>query len=192
MLAAVVCGVLLIGCLGCLAMGNLVLDEQSVVVPTVAATATYDWPEPEVVGPTSTASPVPTYTPQPTIIPVSTYRAEMLTLLLQYVEAQEATAALNHQGSADPTLLFDDQWKVDIALSLGQSLIIGSEIRALKPPQEFEETHGYLVKATEHYDAFVYLYSTGIDTLDASLIAQSAEELGLAADWMDRATEAVP
>jgi len=186
-LLAVICGVLLVGCLGCLVLGNSAPDKP-IATPTALATA---MPEPEVV-PTSTASPIPTHTPRPTIDNTSSYREEMYLLLLQYVEAQDTVTELNDQGANDSSLLFDSQWKTDMALALSQALTIGREIRELEAPQEFQETHSCLVKSTEHYDAFVDLYARGVDSLDASLIVQGGGELTLATEWMNKAVETMP
>lgn len=199
-LLAVICGVLLVGCLGCLAIGSLAPDEP-MATPTVLATAT---PEPEIVGPTSTSIPThtprptavptsaPTSTPQPTIDNTSNYREQMYLLLVQYTETQKTVAELNRQGANDSSLLFDSQWKTDMALALSQALTIGREIRELEAPQEFQETHSCLVKSTEHYDAFVDLYARGVDSLDASLIVQGGGELTLATEWMNKAVETMP
>lgn len=195
-LTAVVCGALLIGCLSCLVIGSLAPDESAVPIPV-------DTPAP-VVTPTgaSTASPTPrpTRTPHPTYTPIppgdntSQYREEMYSLLVRYVEAQETAAELNRQAGHDLLLLRDASWLADIGFAFGQALAIGEKIRELEPeaPPAYREAHSCLVKSTEYYDAFVSLYTQGATDLDASLIAQAAEELGLAAEWMNKATEAMP
>jgi len=144
--------------------------------------------------PTLTSTPRPTETPPPIVSSESQYLVKMYSLLTQYVEAMEVATGLNRQGAANPTLLLDDQWQTDVLLALTQVMAIGMDIRELESeaPPAYREAHSLITKSTIHYDAFASLYLMGVNSLDASLIELSSEELWLAADLMNQAQAAMP
>ncbi len=172
-------------------------------LPTRTSTPTYvptDTSEPlETATPFITATLESTDTPQPTATQDMTatteaeeqaYLIEMTQIGDDYVTALELVGELSNQAGEDPTLLFDEEWKTQMAIGLLLMQVSGENSRELQPPARYEEAHKQFLEAVVHMDRVVELLPRGIDELDADLINEASIEMLLGTEALDEATAA--
>lgn len=199
-------GLLALSCIAFCAFAFLAVGEApatmpaSTPVPTIQAVATQavaptQMPTPTLYVPAPTAIPMPT--PVLTLVPVGENENEMeylkvtTSLLERYSKAALAVSEMASQVEFDASGDFASWWKAEMTLAFAEVLFVGAEIREVQPPPRFEEAHSLLSEATAHADAGIFLWAEGIDSLDASLIGQAADELNLAAQLIEDYNEAI-
>jgi hypothetical protein len=153
---------------------------------TLAPTET---PEPSKT-PSSTNTPEPTSTPEFTSAE-ETYKADVVEITAQYADAFTDFSELATAAGEDSSLLADDDWKLEMVVVLVTMRSLNEEVRALDPPGRFADVHDDLLDAVEHYDQFITLFTTGVDTLDVEKINQAGEELLLGNEAIGEATEKI-
>ena len=183
---------------------TLAPTDTPVPTNTLGPTATprpTDTPAPtNTLAPTDTPAPTntlaPTNTPEPTNTPrftsaEETYRADVIEITTQYADAFVDFSELTTAAGEDSSLLLDSDWKIDMAVVLVTMKSLNEEVRALDPPGRFVDVHSHLLDAVEHYDRFITLFTTGVDTLDVNKINQAGEELLLGNAAIGQATEKI-
>jgi len=170
---------------------------QTAIVLTEAAKPTStplpptDTPTPM---PTSTPTPKPTKTPTPTrtgltydeILYKNTYQeflTEFSTLMTEFL-------AMNRQAEADPTIIFDTQWKFDLAALFDQLLTITEEMANYpNVPEKFNSFHNWVELLYPETQEFVENYWSSVELIDATYIPKAIENLTNINTYLDNATK---
>jgi len=188
-------------CLGC--FGLLVVIGVAAVLLTVAyplgqtavtATATVR-PAPTrtryvpKVVPNPVRSPTPTRTPSPAGFSAAerAYLLKMRSITEPCSEALRAFSLLASLAGNDPVLILDDEWVFGTVMALAAMKVASEEIRGLEPPRRFSSVHKNLEEAAEHLDRAVYLFTKGMDDVDASKIRLAGQEMLLGRAAVERA-----
>ncbi|WP_420629533.1 hypothetical protein [Candidatus Leptofilum sp.] len=149
--------------------------------PTVTST-----PEPTVTNPPKatetqvvTETPVPTDTPDSNVLTVEeeAYIDAILDIASVYGEALNILGVQLSAAGADVSLMFDDDWKIEVVTALAFLLFAGDEVRSLEAPERFETLHEHWLNAAEHYDLVAELLAEGIDEFDTDKINRANEEM---------------
>jgi len=110
------------------------------------------------------------------------------TIANDYASTFENIGALWVIATEDLLLLFDDDWKLQMAIQIVAVKLCGERARELEPPPLFQNGHEDFVEATWHFDRAMDLYAEGIDEFDPAKIEKATEEIALGKDCIKRAT----
>lgn len=164
-----------------------------------------------VIIPSSTATVKPSLTPKPTatIKPTSTTRptatvdqskAEIQdykdALIEKFAPCQEALIDFqkkNQEASANPYLVTDHDWTASISSTLVQMKKYCGSVGDFTPvPPGYQKTNNYLQLFASEIELVVSTYTEGLDNIDAGKIQEAIYHMVQAADYMDKATKAMP
>ena len=189
-----------VACLG-LTLASRPQQPSSALADVIEITAT---PQPTLIPtttslptstPTATPTPTPTETPSPTSTSVPKYSAAesaymdaALIIMTPYFKASGQVGDLLREPSDDPALLVSDSWKTELATYMAILKVQGEKFRKLQPPPRFVQFHKDAVDGTNHMDKAIDLTAVAIDKLDSDKLTQANNELGLAGQSFDRAT----
>ncbi|MCZ7568843.1 MAG: thermonuclease family protein [Ardenticatenaceae bacterium] len=153
-------------------------------VPTNTRVPT-DTPAPT---PTSTPEPSPTATNTPSVDPSeSAYIQAVIELSESYAEAWTKASELATTVGSDVSLIFDQDWRTEMAVALGTVKANNARVRQLEAPARFAEVHAELLVAAAHYDRAVDLFAEGIDELNADKMTRAAAEIEIGNAAINRA-----
>lgn len=163
--------------------------------PTAGTTkpSTPTTPSRNTVAPTP--APAPRLAPSPA--PASNtaelvYAAEMTAHLNNVFESLGRTEVLFDILASDPQVIFDDNWRLDLALELGLWGTLRSEVTAMVAPPRLIPAHQSLVSAMVMLDQAGADFATGLDTFDIFMLDVGSAKLSLAAALMNDASALVP
>jgi len=98
---------------------------------------------------------------------------------------------LSSEASEDPTMIYDDAWRSEMATALAMLRDCNNRVRQLDPPPAYEASHRHLLDAADHFDATVTYMIDGIDEMDGDLIAKAGKHMSEGADCVVLATDAL-
>lgn len=159
--------------------------------PTETAVPPTDTPPP----PTSTAAPtataVATDTPDPNRLTAEEqlYVDSVVEISGNYSEALAFFSEQMGAASEDTALMFDEDWRIRVALSTVMMTLAGEAVRELEPSERFKTLNDYLLEAAEHYDLVAELVPVAIDELDVEKLNRANEEILLGQLAIEAANE---
>lgn len=181
-------------------LGSLIGDSAP---PAEVTSATAAAAEPSVTETiTETIAETPAPTPTADTAPAATPAAECPTLAqgLYFASAGEAIASIPNATTAlasrfgavgeQPTLLFSQDWRLDVATNLAILQIAADEIQALDPPAGAEQIDRHLKRMATALTSATTDFAAGIDDLDAERMLKGASTLNAAGSEMRTITEA--
>jgi hypothetical protein len=130
--------------------------------------------------PTSTSSPIPTLTLEATLTPQpipDTYEISIGEKVPAYVEAFFDVNEYVQQVSNDTSLLFDNDWKTNLGLSLGILNFRAEEMAKLEPTPKYVNLHSIIVHIADETYLFTDAYANGVDNFDSALIDKAIQHL---------------
>jgi len=89
----------------------------------------------------------------------------------------------------DPTLMFDDTWIMDTALTLVYIQTNIDSINAMEAPKGFEEIQSYNLKIAEEWQFVVDNFPTAIDNVDTDLINECVTHIQQGTAYTDTANQ---
>ncbi len=139
---------------------------------------------------------VPTNTPAPIVDECPTPAEQA------YFDATAAIApvladAMNSMGESfievgdNPLLMFTDDWKLDVALSMAALQISTAEIRGLDAPPTVKLIHADMLALADALDNSISLMTTGIDDLDVASMQAAVGEMNRVNELIVSATARV-
>lgn len=142
------------------------------------------------------SSPTPTHTPLSRSSPTATisaeaasYFAEAAALVQSYNSSFSDLEDLTDAASENLLLVLSKSWRSDVTAALAIWKVNGERARELVPPAQFQESHQYLLEASQHFDRAADLATQGIDSLDADVTQQAFTEGMLGYDAITRYDE---
>lgn len=117
------------------------------------------------------------------------YRAEMIEIGEEYVLSLEGIAKQSGLASDDPTVIIDNDWKVDTVVYLTMLKLANDRVRGLEPPARFADAHAEMLTAADHFDLSVQYYAEGVDELDANKLDLAATNMQLGNEAVRRAAD---
>ncbi|MXY93091.1 MAG: hypothetical protein F4047_18635 [Caldilineaceae bacterium SB0670_bin_27] len=145
---------------------------------------------------TANAQSRPTATPRPaaTSIPLdSDYREKVNLILIGDGKGWDVGSALLTIGNAftragaDPTLLLNDTWRVEVALAAAVLQGQYDEARNLKPPGNLRSFHNLMVEGLSYCDLAADQIIKGVDELDGDAIEDAVGLVELCTAMLQRA-----
>ena len=143
--------------------------------------------------PMPTSTDTPTLTEKPTVVePLSekeiSYARRASAIGLDYSHNSETLVSLMNDASPDRSLLMDDNWKLQIAVTLGALKLDGKSLQNLKAPQRFQDVHQDLLEASRLIDQAVSLVPEKSDKLRPDKTQEIVVAIGSGREAVDQAT----
>ena len=143
--------------------------------------------------PMPTSTDTPTLTEKPTVVePLSekeiSYARRASAIGLDYSHNSETLVSLMNDASPDRSLLMDDNWKLQIAVTLGALKLDGKSLQNLKAPQRFQDVHQDLLEASRLIDQAVSLVPEKSDKLRPDKTQEIVVAIGPGREAVDQAT----
>lgn len=93
----------------------------------------------------------------------------------------------------NPTLMYDEDWLMNMALALNQLDLGISEIKAIKEPNDsvLKESHALVLKAMDTYQFAVDNLPNAIDNMDVELLQKCSEQIKTGNDYLNQANELI-
>ena len=91
----------------------------------------------------------------------------------------------------NPLLMFTDDWKLDVALSMAALQISTAEIRGLDAPPTVKLIHADMLALADALDNSISLMTTGIDDLDVASMQAAVGEMNRVNELIVSATARV-
>jgi hypothetical protein len=104
-------------------------------------------------------------------------------------QSLEKFSELNSEASSNPSLMFSDDWKTDMAATLVSMGIYLDQIRKVNPPASMTETHNLILQAVEEYQYVVDNYANALDNLDADAITECITHMQQGNNFVLQATD---
>lgn len=150
--------------------------------------------------PTRTATRTPTATPLPTNTMTATVTLPVLPASSTSDEQVYVQAVLTHFGdmsTAVPAIatllqtpdLFDEQWRLDLAIQMAVLVVVDQRASALQPPTRLAAFHEDLLLATGTCAAFANSLADGLDNFDADLLQVASVQVVSCAELSTAAFE---
>jgi hypothetical protein len=97
-------------------------------------------------------------------------------------------SALMTKAGTNPNLMFDDNWKTDVAVQITEMQVTIDDIRAIEPPDEAIEAHSIVLEAMDHYEYANDNIGSAIDNVDIDLMNECGDRLSLGTLKIQEAT----
>jgi hypothetical protein len=110
----------------------------------------------------------------------------------QFSQLMYDFSSLTSDASNDPSLMFTDDWKIDVAMNLVLMQGLIDDVQAQSPPAAFKDTHRYLLLAMDEYQFVVDNFPEALDNMDSDLIIKCTESIENGTQYIDDATQSVP
>ncbi len=141
--------------------------------------------------PTATSEPAPTETPSGESAEVLNYRASIIEIADLYKTGLTGLSDQSAAVASTPALMVNDEWKLTTATFLAAIRVANDQVRALNPPDQFQEVHDELLVAADNFETMTTLYAEGVDEIDPEKLAGAAESMQLGNEAVQRATTAL-
>jgi len=109
--------------------------------------------------------------------------------------AVQATTMMQTQSqlaAQDPSLIFDDAWKVKTAVALAAMQTAGQQMQSYAPvPADAQDLDDAMVALGKDLVASANDYAQGVDNLDGALLTKAAREVRAATAEWDQANAAL-
>ena len=141
---------------------------------------------------TPTPAPTPTWTPTPDVRREQAYRAEIARILggdWGIATMFGIIGELLTQAGETPILMFNDTWKMQLAVALTTLKTFYQEAQDLSPPDNLRSFHDLFVDALSYCDAFVDKYVEGLDNFDVEAIESGSALMALCGQKLELATQ---
>ena len=185
-------GLIIFCCIFFIFISFLPESDNSIAAPDVESLPAA---EPEE----ATSEPLPTNTPEPIAPPVESLASpenlaysEEITLILQtYGETSLRLGELLGSGSEDPSLFFDDDWTIKVALNLVVIELQADKIKTIIPPPDMVPTHAWMLKLAEETYLMKANLTYGIDNFDPDAMQASIENMENMSRYTNNVTEEI-
>lgn len=164
------------------------LVKVSATTPTATAP-----PAGKKATPTPTRTPVARVVTTPTKVDASsdpvaqTYIQGAQGALLAIASGSETIHTRFLEAAGNVSVIFTNEWKLDVGGALAKFKIGSEAIRKLKPPTYLADLQSDLVAMANHVDKSATLFASGIDELDANKLKAGNAELQAAMKFVDSA-----
>lgn len=145
--------------------------------------------------PTSTSSPIPTLTPEATLTPQPTaqptqdaYEVYISEKVTAYGVSFFIVDEYVQQVANDTSLIFDNDWKTELGISLGLLNARAKEMTELEPSPKYVNLHSIIVKLADETYLFTDAFAYGIDNFDSAMIEKAGQHLDNMTTLMEEAT----
>jgi alpha-galactosidase/6-phospho-beta-glucosidase family protein len=109
---------------------------------------------------------------------LNTYAQNILEALEPLRNDMLTFADLNMEASENPTLMYDQDWIMEMALTLNSMETGISKVKKIdNVPDSLKESHNLTVKAMDEYQYLVENYPDAIDNLDVDLMMKCVEAM---------------
>ena len=148
-------------------------------------------PASPVASRTATPAPSPAATPAcPTLAQASYF------LALSEIQSGVATAFADlgetfMLAGEQPTLIFDDDWRLNVAITLTTMNIAAEQIRTLNPPPGLEDLHALQLQIADQLEIVTSSSVQGIDDVDAALLDEATAAIARTNTLVERSTEII-
>lgn len=194
------CGALLGVVMLCVVAGLLVGPQED-KTPTPTAVAV----QAAAVAPTATPVPTvpPTAAPEPTSVPTATPEVDDTAEVAAYLDwmvehvgnagtGLTELGKLSTRAGADNTLLLDQDWRIDVTVTLAMLRVTGDTLQEYYPvPAGLEEIDGLIVLIGRDLVYISTEYAAGVDDLDATRIVNASERMTLVGERAGQLTPLV-
>ena len=152
--------------------------------------------------PSQTATPAPspsaTPTPTPTLATPGCPTLDQATyfLALSTIEHGVATAFADLgetfiAAGEQPLLIFDDDWRLDVAITLSTINLAAGQIRDLTPPPGLELLHALQLQIADQLEIVTSSSIQGIDDIDAALLDEATAAIARTNTLVERSAEII-
>ena len=97
--------------------------------------------------------------------------------LLASGESMGSIGRLSTNAGNDLSLLFNENWKLEVAIALALLITTADAIEAMAPPDSARSIHQDLIQVADHQRKAAVLFAQGVDTFDMNLIIESGSHL---------------
>lgn len=119
------------------------------------------------------------------------YAEEVQAILENYASAAEDGGNLLGEAGQDNSLVFDQDWKNKMVISLALIQVNSTLARELTPPARFKAAHQHLLAMATQMDEMATLVAEGVDGLDGDKFDQAGETLKDAGESRDKLVSAI-
>ena len=119
------------------------------------------------------------------------YVEEVQAILENYASAAEDGGDLLGEAGQDNSLVFDQDWKNKMVISLALIQANSTLARELTPPARFKAAHQHLLAMATQMDEMATLVAEGVDGLDSDKFDQAGETLKGAGESRDKLVSAI-
>jgi hypothetical protein len=145
--------------------------------------------------PQPTETPEPTRTPEPATPPRLT--AEECDYLTEVAEEYATPLSeslpkfvdLSYQAASDPMLIFDNEWKIEVATELATWSVSRERFAAMTPPSSLAGFHAKFLDALTRLDSAGTLFAEGVDEVDPDKINRASAQMNEGTALLDEAND---
>ena len=147
--------------------------------------------------PSQTATPAPSPSATPTPTPATpgcpTVDQAAYFLALSTIERGVATAFADLGetfllAGEQPLLIFEDDWRLDVAITLSTMNLAAEQIRSLAPPPNLEQLHALQLQIADQLEIVTSSSIQGIDDIDAALLNEATAAIGRTNTLVERSS----
>lgn len=100
------------------------------------------------------------------------YLSTMTVLFDEFSQVLLDFSDQNMKVAEDPSVMFTNEWVIEMAGILANMAILADEIYATEPPERFKEVHDIYLQAMDEIYFIYDTYPDAIDNLDVNLMEQ--------------------
>lgn len=100
------------------------------------------------------------------------YLSTMMVLFDEFSQVLLDFSDQNMKVAEDPSVMFTNEWVIEMAGILANMAILADEIYATEPPERFKEAHDIYLQAMDEIYFIYDTYPEAIDNLDVDLMEQ--------------------
>ena len=133
----------------------------------------------------------PTATRKPTETTVcktaaaQTYQEELVDVSEKMAESYGLLKTAMEGASNDPTLVFEDGWRLEVGVTLAAMVVYADALEELTPPTALRPVHSDALRLAEETRAFAVLLAAGLDAFDIELVNQAAKRQAVIVGLLD-------
>ncbi len=181
--------------------GSETLSPDEVSEATLQAMVNEIWETREAEEMKATATSMPTPTIVITETPKATPTPEIGQVELEYIsritelgydcaDYLGSISTLSTQAGTDITLIFDDDWKLEMAIALAGIKLSCAAIDEVSPvPAGYENVQANLEAGAREYDLFVDDMIAGLDEMDPDKLDSAMVHMQQGTDYIKKATD---
>ena len=132
-------------------------------------------------------------TATPNVRGESAYRNEIERILVgdglgyDMESALERISSLFSRAAKNPALMLNNEWKIEVTLTLAVMRQSYQDVRKLKPPNNLKQYHNYLVEGLSYCNLATDYIARGIDNFDADALEDGGGLVDLCAVMIEMA-----
>jgi hypothetical protein len=96
---------------------------------------------------------------------------------------------LSYQAASDPTLIFDDEWRMEVVIELAIWSVSRERFAAMTPPSSLASFHAKFLDALTRLQMAGNLFAEGVDEVDAEKISRASAQMSAGTALLDEASD---